>query len=462
MAKLALAAENGVFIRSFQIYNTNAYFIADPLNINAPMGHSFAAFSIAGTNKAPQGLQLIEFAKTDDFDRHTPLPFLRIFLQQQTYPLRTETNLYTLAIGGQAPPILFNLTDNLPTTNLRIEATISTDRVYFKSKSSVTFGPLSGRVNAFIIAAEDSGVVVGDSGIVDFKVQGIYEQYYTSLDSVSFRIVESIKRRPMINLQAIGTERGPDYVTFAASCTQYGTIYYSLSINGSEILYSEDIYNRAVSFPEPSILDYYHQIFGIRNVLIANQQQIIIVSGLRPATIYNITAVCLNVDRKYSVAASVLQSTKSNNGRSFYLDFSFESPIDIDFSDSITCFLALQFKVPARLVRNSANSWCDYQRRRRLLQEDLQKNYSESNVRIYIGLIDFEKEDKITQAVFASKLNKTKFISDLYKTVAGLPNLVKLSDFMPMSTVQPLFVEESNIKLNYTQNTASLSNIEID
>lgn len=53
MAKLALATDNGVFIRSFQIYNTNAYFIADPLNINAPMGHSFAAFSIAGTNKAP-------------------------------------------------------------------------------------------------------------------------------------------------------------------------------------------------------------------------------------------------------------------------------------------------------------------------------------------------------------------------------------------------------------------------
>lgn len=51
----------------------------------------------------------------------------------------------------------------MPSSNLRIEATSDTDKIYFKSKSALTFGP-SQKVGAFLLAAEDSGINVGDSG----------------------------------------------------------------------------------------------------------------------------------------------------------------------------------------------------------------------------------------------------------------------------------------------------------
>lgn len=65
----------------------------------------------------------------------------------------------------------------------------------------------------------------------------------------------------------------------------------------------------------------------------------VVVSGLRPSTTYNITSVCKNVETKFSVATTILQTTKSNNGKSFYIDFIFDSEIDLEFSTSITCFL---------------------------------------------------------------------------------------------------------------------------
>lgn len=62
----------------------------------------------------------------------------------------------------------------LPSSNLRVEGTISIDRIYFKSKSSLTFGPTSGKMNAFLFASEDSGINVGDSGVITFTIQGVF------------------------------------------------------------------------------------------------------------------------------------------------------------------------------------------------------------------------------------------------------------------------------------------------
>lgn len=96
----------------------------------------------------------------------------------------------------------------------------------------------------------------------------------------------------------------------------------------------------------------------MKDIFVASNNYTVVVSNLRPATMYNITAVCKNVETKWSASSSILQTTKSNNGKSFYLDFIFDSDIDSEFSTSITCFLTQQFKVPARLVRNSINNWC--------------------------------------------------------------------------------------------------------
>lgn len=138
-----------------------------------------------------------------------------------------------------------------------------------------------------------------------------------------------------------------------------------------------------MNFPTSSILDKFNENYGLRNAFTLNELNEITVSSLRPSTTYNITAFCYNTESKYSVPASIVQTTKSNGGKSFYLDFSFESEIDIDFSKSITCFLTTYFKIPSRLVRNSVNSWCEDS------ISPSSYTYSEKNVRIYVSSFDF-------------------------------------------------------------------------
>lgn len=82
--------------------------------------------------------------------------------------------MYTLPVGGQALPLLFNFTDKLPAGNLRIEGTISNEKIYFKSKSSLTFGPSASSIGALVIAAEDNGINVGDSAILTLSISGLY------------------------------------------------------------------------------------------------------------------------------------------------------------------------------------------------------------------------------------------------------------------------------------------------
>ncbi|CAD8052806.1 unnamed protein product [Paramecium sonneborni] len=452
---IGLASDAGLFLRTFQIYSDNPYFTANPTNTIAPMGQAYTTFTIAGTSKAPQGLQLIEFAKTDDFEKHTQLPFLRVFLSQTFCTLNTEMTLYQLTLGGQALPILFNLTDCQPAANLRIEATSDTDKIYFKSKSSITFG-LNQKVGAFLFASEDSGISVGDSGLISFQVSGSYQKYYTTVNPISYRIIDINKKRPLSNLYSI--DRGSNYVKFLVTCNQYAVVYYYISINGSEILYPEEIQQKTFLWIEPSIDDYYHQFFGLKNIFIPFKNYTVVVSGLRPSTTYNITTVCKNVETKFSTAQTILQTTKSNNGKSFYIDLIFDSEIDLEFSISITCFLTQQFKVPARLIRNSINSWCSLQRRR--LLSNTTNVYSEKNVRMYVSLIDFELQDTVTASLLAKGINKTQFIADLFEQVAGLPNLVKLSDLTAISTTVPIFQQE--VVVNITNNSILLQNISLD
>lgn len=78
------------------------------------MGYATTTCYVSGNQKAPEGLSLIEFGKTDDLDKHTALPFLKIFLSKASFQLSTESSSYDLPIGGLALPIYFDFSEKIP------------------------------------------------------------------------------------------------------------------------------------------------------------------------------------------------------------------------------------------------------------------------------------------------------------------------------------------------------------
>jgi hypothetical protein len=78
------------------------------------MGYAQTTCFVAGNQNAPEGLSLIEFGKTDDLDKHTALPFLKVFLSKATFQISTENTTYNLPIGGLALPFYFDFSGKVP------------------------------------------------------------------------------------------------------------------------------------------------------------------------------------------------------------------------------------------------------------------------------------------------------------------------------------------------------------
>jgi hypothetical protein len=131
----------------------------------------------------------------------------------------------------------------------------------------------------------------------------------------------------------------------------------------------------------------------------------------------------------------MILSTKTNKGKPFYIQFTFDSNVNRDLTTRMTCFLSVYFKMPARLlflvilfkrVRNELNDYCNYQRR--LLQnKDELNSYNSKVIRFYFQSLDFQDEDTITPLLVTHGFNKSDFIINLIKTVAGLPSISDLS-----------------------------------
>lgn len=79
---------------------------------------------------------------------------------------------------------------------------------------------------------------------------------------------------------------------------------------------------------------------------------------------------------------------------------------------------------------------------------------------MYVSLIDFELYDTVTSTLFTSGLNKTDLITQLSEVVAGLPNLLKLSDLTAMSTTAPVISD--TLVINSTSDTVTLTNVTLD
>jgi hypothetical protein len=75
--------------------------------------------------------------------------------------------------------------------------------------------------------------------LITFSVTGAYQKYYSTIDPISYRVIDINKKRPTVYLYS--ADRGSNYVKFIVSCNQYGVVYYYISINGSEILYPDEI-----------------------------------------------------------------------------------------------------------------------------------------------------------------------------------------------------------------------------
>lgn len=67
-----------------------------------------------------------------------------------------------------------------------------------------------------MVAAEDSGISVGDSGLITFAVSGTYQKYYSTIDPISYRLIDINKKRPLVSLYS--ADRGSNFVKFIVSC----------------------------------------------------------------------------------------------------------------------------------------------------------------------------------------------------------------------------------------------------
>jgi hypothetical protein len=225
--------------------------------VGASMGASLTSCSVQGTILAPQGLSLVEFGKTDDLDRHTALPFLKVFLSTKIRSFTTENRTYLLPIGGQALPIYFDLTDALPASNLRIDIVITNKALYLSGAQNTILSATTPR-GALVLAAEQRNVAVGDGGVISFLVTCGVSQFYTSLNSISYRITDANLKRPNVLIsQKEGATRMATSSTFDVTCSQYSTLYYYAGIIGSEVLSQAQVIQRVLSFPQSDITSAY-------------------------------------------------------------------------------------------------------------------------------------------------------------------------------------------------------------